>query len=141
MKKFILFICFLVMGCATFDSGRMTASREKKEIDTYHKLLKKRIYQYVYKDYGITFYGTGEAQVKFFLSSSGFLKDCSVDTGQMELDVKLKEGILNAVKKASPFPPFPKAMHNKKEQAYNIIIEVKGLNLTKDELAKRLRAK
>jgi hypothetical protein len=140
MKKIIpLLFFFLLAGCATPGQGGRSASGEENVLTSYSNALKKRINHFVRRDYGVAFCGEGEVPVRLILGSKGGLKDCSIDGQVVGVDPKIKEGILNAIKKASPFPPLPLVLQGRKEWAFTILIRVEGLHMTRDDMVKHLK--
>ena len=67
------------------------------------------------------YFSEGEIAVKFVLSSDGNLKSIEVIQDTSSNNSSLRETAMKIVKKASPFPPFPKDLR-KSQLTFNIVI-------------------
>ncbi len=95
---------------------RKDLSKNKSYI-SYYKLINEQLRQAViYPPH----FSEGEIALSFVLGSDGNLKNVEVMQTACLADEILKETAMNIVKRASPFPPFPKNLHQK-QLTFNIV--------------------
>ncbi|MCK4518564.1 MAG: TonB family protein [Candidatus Omnitrophica bacterium] len=95
---------------------------KKEEYPDYHQLLKAKIKNYIVYPGLIS---QGEVHLSFTLTSDGQLKIIRIDEKKSSSNVLLRMAALDSIKKANPFPPFPKNL-KQKEATFNVTISFKN---------------
>ncbi len=95
---------------------------EKKEYPDYHQLLKAKVKNYIIYPGLIS---QGEVHLSFTLTSSGQLKIIRINEKRSSSNVLLRMAALDSIKKANPFPPFPKNL-KQEEATFNVVISFKN---------------
>ncbi|MCK4995205.1 MAG: TonB family protein [Candidatus Omnitrophica bacterium] len=90
---------------------------KNKSYISYYKLINEQLRQAVIYP---AYFSEGEIGLSFILGSDGKLKDVKVIKTTAAGSEILKETAMQIVKKASPFPPFPKNLQQK-QLTFNIV--------------------
>ncbi|MCK5306274.1 MAG: TonB family protein [Candidatus Omnitrophica bacterium] len=95
---------------------------KKEEYPNYHQLLKAKVKNYIIYPGLISH---GEVHLSFTLASDGQLKIIRINEKKSSSNVLLRMAALDSIKKANPFPPFPKNL-KQKEATFNVTISFKN---------------
>lgn len=96
------------------------ASEEKSLYLDYYQTIREMIRRIANHNYYKSS-NVGEVFLSFILGSDGDLKDIELVNNKSSSDRDLIKIAFNSVKKASPFPPFPKDL-NQRHLSFNVII-------------------
>jgi len=134
MRKIIplLIAIFLLSGCATtidyidnfsYESDKVKESvnrMQNAEGKEYFQAIRDKIKTSAYKYY---YSGQGIIYLRVILLRNGKIKDLKVYKDKTKTSEELIKLTLKAIKKASPFMPFPNNLKQYPELYYNISLE------------------